>query len=171
MARVFFASPHVRKLAVKFTLPAKFQQMLDAVGLPSIVAGKRVCIKMHMGAKLGKSGFTTIHPLFVRFLVDKIKEAGAQDVFVTDEQVEGCEIRGYTEQTFGCPSSTYFPKEENRVLWTSTSNHLTPLEVGVDLLDADVLIVFSQCQRARGLRVRGGGQKYRDGMRVRWYSC
>lgn len=175
MVQVFFATPHVRKLAVEFSLPAKFQRMLDAVDLPSIVMGKRVCIKMHMGAKLGKSGFTTIHPLFVRFLVDKVKEAGARDVFVTDEQVEGCEVRGYTEQTFGCPIVHLFPQDGvPRVLDINFKTYDTA-EVGADLLDADVLIVFSHV-KGHGACGFGGAVKniamgcVSDGTRAKMHS-
>ena len=143
MSQVFFASPRVHKLAAEFTLPAKFQRMLDAVELAKIVAGKRVCIKMHLGAKFAKASFTTVHPFFVRLLVDKIKEAGAQSVFVTDEKVEGCEIRGYTEQTFGCPIVHLFPEDGTPKIIDVNFKTFDTAEVGADLLDADVLIVLS----------------------------
>ncbi|HMF34845.1 MAG TPA: DUF362 domain-containing protein [Candidatus Lokiarchaeia archaeon] len=117
--------------------------MLDAIGLPELVARKKVCIKMHMGAKFAKSSFTTIHPFFVRLLVDKVKEAGAADVFVTDEKIDGCEVRGYTEQTFGCRIVNLFPEGgEPRIMEIGFKTFDTA-EVGADLLDADVLIDFS----------------------------
>src|SRR4030042_1190396 len=103
MSQVYFATARVKKLAPEFTLPQKLRRMLDAANLAQVVKGKNVCIKLHMGAKAEKLGFTTIHPLFVRVLVDEVKEAGATSVFLVDESVEGVEIRGYTEKGIGAP--------------------------------------------------------------------
>ena len=57
---------------------------------------------MHLG---GGSGFSTIHPYFVRKLVEKVKAAGAREVFVTDTPgaVLHAAERGYTAETLGCP--------------------------------------------------------------------
>ena len=99
MNDVYFANVRVKRLEQGETLPAKFQRMLDRLNLAKTVKGRRVCVKMHLGNGLG---YTTLHPLFVRLLVDKIKEAGAKHVFVADANTDGCEKRGYTRESLGC---------------------------------------------------------------------
>ncbi len=143
MSQVYFASARVKKLAAEFTLPSKFKRLLDAAGLAQVVKGKKVCIKLHMGAKSEKLGFTTIHPLFVRVLADKVKEAGATGVFLVDESVEGVEIRGYTKQGIGAPLvGLYRPGARTR---SFDINYKTfdKADAGADLFKADVLLVFS----------------------------
>jgi len=143
MSLVYFATAKVKKLAVEFTLPPKLQRMLDAADLAQVVKGKKVCIKLHMGAKAEKLGFTTIHPLFVRILVDKVKEAGATSVFLVDESVDGVEKRGYSEKGIGAPLIGLFREGA----WTRTFDinfkSFDHADVGADIFKADVLLVFS----------------------------
>ncbi|HOL49827.1 MAG TPA: DUF362 domain-containing protein, partial [bacterium] len=97
MADVFFASAKVRKLERNATLPAKFLRLLDKLEINNQVEEKTVVIKMHMGTGYG---FTTIHPLFVRMLVDYIRQHKGSP-FITDIVMPD-EKRGYTEQVMGC---------------------------------------------------------------------
>jgi hypothetical protein len=114
MSTVYFASAKVSKLSPDASLPAKFVRLLKKSGFGSQVKDKSVAIKMHIGGHLG---FTTIHPLFVRFLVDHIKENGGRP-FITD--VMGWDVRrGYTPEVIGCQfypanglrDSNYFVKK------------------------------------------------------------
>ena len=73
--------------------------MIDKMDLADKVKGKRTAIKMHLGRDIG---FTTIHPLFVKKLIDKLKSYGAE-VFVTDHVTKDARLRGYTEELLGCP--------------------------------------------------------------------
>jgi hypothetical protein len=100
MSTVYFASNRFDKYDVSVTLPARFGRLLDTMGLDKVVSGKTTAIKMHVGRHLG---YTTVHPLFVKILVDKLKEYGAENVFVTDQSVGGNESRGYTESYLGVP--------------------------------------------------------------------
>jgi len=77
---VKFATVKFDKLEKEATLPAKFQRMLKSLPLNEMVEGKTVALKMHLGGGLG---YTTIHPLFVKILVDVLKNAGGK-VFITD---------------------------------------------------------------------------------------
>jgi len=101
MSEVLFASAHVKELKAEATLPAKFKRLLAGVDLQSMFADRTVAVKMHVGAGIG---YTTIHPLFVRMLVEAIKGAGGE-VFLTDGSVAmaGAVERGYTEQVLGAP--------------------------------------------------------------------
>lgn len=98
-SKVLFASVNFDKYDVQATLPAKFERLLDKMGLEEVVEDKWTAIKMHLGRKMG---YSTIHPLFVKVLVDKLKGYGAK-VFITDQIVSGARDRGYTEELLGAP--------------------------------------------------------------------
>ncbi|NIM06816.1 MAG: DUF362 domain-containing protein [Armatimonadetes bacterium] len=101
MNEVLFASAKVEKMAADATLPAKFQRMLDKIDLRSYFDNKTVAIKMHVGNQIG---YTTIHPLFVKILVDAIKAAGGRP-FITDGSwsIPAATVRGYTQEVLGAP--------------------------------------------------------------------
>lgn len=98
-SEVLFASSSYARYDGDVTLPAKFGRMIDKMGLAGQVKGKLTVIKMHVGRNIG---YTTIHPLFVKALVDKLKDYGAK-VFITDQEVQDASVRGYREEYLGCP--------------------------------------------------------------------
>jgi len=73
--------------------------MLDKTEIKDVVKNKLTVIKMHLGRNIG---YSTIHPLFIKILVDKLKEYGAK-VYITDQTVKGARARGYTEEYLGVP--------------------------------------------------------------------
>jgi uncharacterized Fe-S center protein len=97
-AKVLFSSVKYDQYDASATLPAKFERMLDHLEL-GIVKNKWTAIKMHVGRGIG---YSTIHPLFVKILVDKLKAAGGK-VFITDQVVSDARVRGYTEEYLGVP--------------------------------------------------------------------
>jgi hypothetical protein len=101
-AEILFARSRPKDLQPKNSLGAKWLRLLEQVDLASIVAGWRTAVKMHLG---GGTGFTTVHPFFVRKLVERVKAAGAREVFVTDvaSAVRTAAERGYCPETLGCP--------------------------------------------------------------------
>jgi hypothetical protein len=101
-AEVLFAPAAVERLEGKASLPAKFIRMLERLPLKRVCDGGTVAVKIHVG---GWYGFTTIPPLFVRLLVQKIREAGAKNVFVTDGSfsIGEATARGYTAEVLGAP--------------------------------------------------------------------
>lgn len=100
-AQVFYGSPRQARLDAKETLPAKLDLILDRLHLRDRVKGETVAIKMHTGNNLG---YSTVHPVFVRKVVQAIKDGGGKP-FVTDVSwdAEGAEQRGYSSETLGCP--------------------------------------------------------------------
>lgn len=98
-SKVLLATVAYDRYEADCTLPAKFDRMIDRMGLAESVKGKHTAIKMHLGRDIG---FTTIHPLFVKKLVDKLNGYGAK-VFITDQLIAGARTRGYTEEFMGCP--------------------------------------------------------------------
>jgi len=157
MAIVYFATTEVEKLEEKATLPAKLERMLGKFPLKSIVEGKTVAVKMHLGWKIVH---TTIHPLFVGILVAKLKEAGGK-VFVTDTpgNVLDAARRGYTQETIGAPivpvsgfgGKYFYSKKVN-------FRTLKEIQVAGEIHDADVMIDLSHV-KAHGHCAYGGACK------------
>jgi hypothetical protein len=101
MAVVYFGSARQARLEAKETLPAKLDLIIDKLGIRDRVKGETVAIKMHTGNNLG---YSTVHPVFVRKVVQAVKEGGGKP-FVTDVNwdARGAEERGYSSETIGCP--------------------------------------------------------------------
>jgi uncharacterized protein len=98
---VYYGSPRQARLQAKETLPAKLDLILERLNVRERVNGETVVIKLHSGNNLG---YSTIHPLFVRKLVQTVIEGGGHP-FITDVDwdVRGAEARGYTHEVLGCP--------------------------------------------------------------------
>jgi uncharacterized Fe-S center protein len=99
---VYFASVGVARPEGSATLPAKLQRMLAEFDLKELSQGQAVPIKMHLGGNLG---YSTIHPLLVRMVVNAVKAAGGKP-FVVEAgfgTVAAAADRGYTAETLGCP--------------------------------------------------------------------
>jgi len=98
---VFFGSPRQARLDAKETLPAKLDLILEQLKLRERVKDETVVIKMHTGTKIG---YSTVHPVFVRKVVQAIKEGGGRP-YIADVtwDAKGAEERGYSSETLGCP--------------------------------------------------------------------
>ncbi len=141
-SKVHFASSRVKRLSADETLPVKFMRMLEKLDLREMFADKQVAVKMHVG---GHMGYTTIHPLFVRLLIAKLKAAGAKP-FVTDGSfsVADAPARGYTEEVLGAPvypvagvMDKYFVSKEINY------RSLEKVEIAGNIADADAMVVLS----------------------------
>lgn len=140
MSKVLFSSVDFERYEANLTLPAKFKRMIDQMDLAEKVKGKHTAIKMHLGRNIG---YTTIHPLFVKILVDRLKEFGAK-VYITDQSVSGARARGYTEEFLGCPivdvcglmGKYYYTKEVS-------FNGFKHVDIGGHIHDAEFMIDLS----------------------------
>jgi uncharacterized Fe-S center protein len=72
-SKVFFGSARQARLEAKETLPAKLDLILEQLRLRERVNKETVVIKMHTGNNMV---YSTIHPVFVRRLVQAIKDGG-----------------------------------------------------------------------------------------------
>src|SRR5579875_637592 len=79
-APVSIGSARQSALDARETLPAKLDLIIDSLHLRDRVRNERVCIKMHLG---GNIGYSMVHPVFVRRLVQAVKDGGGEP-FVTD---------------------------------------------------------------------------------------
>lgn len=100
-SQVYFGSPRQARLEARETLPAKLDLILERLHLRERVQGETVAIKMHTG---GDIGYSTVHPVFVRRIVQAVKDGGGRP-FVTDvnSNIVGAEGRGYSQESLGCP--------------------------------------------------------------------
>ena len=139
-SNVLFASVKYEKYDAKATLPAKFGRLIDEMNIDQTVKNKLTTIKMHLGRNIG---YSTIHPLFVKILVDKLKSYGA-NVFITDQEIQHAKTRGYGEDYLGVPivdacsvTGKYF--YEKHVDFKSFMN----VDVAGNIFDAEVMIDLS----------------------------
>jgi uncharacterized Fe-S center protein len=142
---LFFARYAPANLEPKNSIGAKWPRLLAALPLKEIVSSKRTAIKMHLG---GGSGFTTVHPLFVRKLVEAVRAAGAKDVFVTDMpyNARSAAERGYTQETIGCaiiPATGTADKYCYKRSLKPPIKTLKQIELAGEIADAEALIDLS----------------------------
>jgi uncharacterized protein len=139
-SRVLFISVKFNRYDASETLPAKFDRLLDRMEMKQVVKGKKVAIKMHLGRGIG---YSTIHPLFVKMLADKLKCWGAKP-FITDQTVEGAAVRGYTEEFLGVPLLPVCG-DKDRYIYKKTVafRSFRNVDIGGNIHDADVLIDLS----------------------------
>jgi len=99
--KVFFGSARQARLDARETLPAKLDLILNELHLRDRVKDETVAIKMHTGNNMV---YSTIHPVFVRRVVQAIKDGGGKP-FVVDVNWDaaGAEQRGYASEVIGCP--------------------------------------------------------------------
>ena len=100
-SKVYFGSPRQAQWDAKETLPAKLDLILERLNLRDRVKGETVVIKMHLGNNVS---YSTIHPVFVRKVVQAIKDGGGKPfVADVDWDVLNSAQRGYSEESIGCP--------------------------------------------------------------------
>ncbi len=136
---VYFGSAHQEKNDHAETLPAKLDRILAHLRLEHRVKDKTVAIKMHLG---GGIGYSTIHPLFIRKIVEAVKK-GKGNPFVTDTPgaVQSAHERGYTHETLGCnllPAAG--PEEKHFRTVKLKYKNVKEWQVAGNLADADFLI-------------------------------
>jgi uncharacterized Fe-S center protein len=140
-SEILFASAVPERVDRDCTLPARFMRLLDRLPVLDRVKGKTVAIKMHVGGGLG---YSTIHPLFVKLLVDHIRKGKPKKVFVTDGGVDGASDRGYTKETIGAELVPAIGKDGKDVVVRRTGwKHLKTALISRPIAESDVLINLS----------------------------
>ena len=101
-----------------------------------------MALKIHTGNNIG---YSTVHPVFVRRVVQAIKEGGGKPYIVdVDWDVEGAETRGYTQEVLGCPiyplagpQDQYFYKHHHPLM------NIQEWRLGGLIQDASFLVNFA----------------------------
>jgi len=136
---VFFGSTETPILKREYAFAAKFDAIVDRLGIKYAVKKKDVAIKAHLGYK---SNFSAVHPFLLGRLVRAIKEAeGRPYVLDIPKQIQDAYLRGYAENVIGCPilpaagigDRYYVEKEANY-------KGVKSLKMGGNVKDAGVLI-------------------------------
>lgn len=159
-SQLLFARFKPVNLEPKNSIGSKWKRLLDKLDLASTVRGRRTAIKMHLG---GGTGFSTIHPMFVRTLVERVKRAGAKDVFVTDSPnaVANAVDRGYTREVLGCAIVSGTGTADKYVYTKAIEpahRHLDAVNLAGEVADAEALIDLSHF-KAHGACGFGGASK------------
>jgi uncharacterized Fe-S center protein len=139
---VLFASVGFEVAEADQTLPKRFERLLERMAFAPALKDKRVAVKMHLG---GGVGYTTVHPIFVRALVQKIKEAGGKP-FLTDLgwDVQTAVARGYTAEVLGAPLVSAAGQGDKYFYPKAVSlDSLTEVQIAGEIHDADALVVLS----------------------------
>ncbi len=124
------------------TLPAKFKRMLLRMRLEERVKGKSVGIKMHFG---GGIGYSTIHPIFIRILIEALRNAGAKSIKCMDgvSPREGF-VRGYTPENLGCDVVSCFGASGKYYRSQKIGfKKLDEVQLGGEALDCDFFLNLS----------------------------
>ena len=155
-SKVLFASLDYSAYDSEQTLPARFSRLIGESGILKKIKGKTVAIKMHVGRE---TGYTTIHTLFVKILIDKLSTGNPKLIYITDQEVKSARSRGYTEEYLGVPildacgllSKYYYEKKAD---YESLKN----IDVAGYIHDADYLIDLSHV-KGHGCCGLGGAVK------------
>ena len=140
-AEVLFADIAYDVIEPDRTLPAKFKRLIKRFDLETRVKDKKVAVKMHFG---GSHGYTTIHPVFVRILVEEIKAAGCRKVMLMDDDPENGIPRGYVPEVVGCQLVSCFGAGKKYLYREEIGfKKLDHVHFGGEVADADYFIDFS----------------------------
>ena len=145
VSTVYYGSPRQAQLKPEETLPAKLDLILEKLKIRERVKDEHVAIKLHLGNNIG---YSVIHPVFVRKIVQTVKDGGGKP-FVCDvewDTVSAAE-RGYTPEVLGCPifpvgglSGDYFYTHERKF------KNITEWKVAGMIQDATFLINFAHAK-------------------------
>ena len=72
---VYYAPLRQTRLEANETLPIKLDLIIVKLGIRDRVKGEIVAIKMHLGSNVG---YSTLHPVFVRRVVEDVKDGGGR---------------------------------------------------------------------------------------------
>lgn len=142
---VYYGSPRQALLEGKETLPAKLDLILEKLNIRQRVKDEMVVIKLHTGNNIG---YSTIHPVFVRKVVNAVKEGGGHP-FVVDVNwdVAGAEERGYSAEVLGCPVyPAAGPDEKYAYTHKRSFRNLEEWHMAGFIQDATFLINFSHAK-------------------------
>ena len=136
------------------SLLSKLDSLFDSLGLSKGLSGKKVGIKTHVGAPLCTR---YIRPVFVRKIVDMVRESGGEP-FVTDTTtldirrtrgtaagyLEVASYHGFTEETLNAPFVIADGSYGNDYVTVKINgNRLREIQVAKALTEADILLSVS----------------------------
>jgi hypothetical protein len=144
-SKVYFGSARQGKNTAKETLPAKLDLIIDRLHIRERVKDEMVVLKMHTGNNIG---YSTIHPVFVRKVVQAVKDGGGE-VCVADLEwdTDAAYRRGYSSEVLGCPIyPTAGPSDKYYYTHQREFKQIKEWRVGGLIQDATFLINFAHAK-------------------------
>jgi uncharacterized Fe-S center protein len=141
-SKVYFGSINHGQIAQFASLGNKLEKIIENLDFSTISKKDKVAIKMHLGFT---DGAQTIHPFYVRRIVEKIKKLGAYP-YITDNPtaVYNAAYRGYTQETCGCPLIPISGIKEKYGYKTDINyQNVETMNMAGVLHDSDVLVNLS----------------------------
>lgn len=149
-SRIYFASARADEFDYNHSFVAKYEEILDKIDLSRFFKKKDyVAIKTHFGSY---GAHRIIRPIFIRKVVEKIKEHGANP-FVTDtvripglEYLEVANMEGLNHLSVGAPvvlADGVFGRDQTTV---EAGEVLGSIGVASALYNAPSMIVISHCK-------------------------
>jgi uncharacterized Fe-S center protein len=99
---VHFISAQIQEVSREATLLRRFRALLDRLRIEEAFGDRdKIAVKFHVG---GPDSYTTVHPQFIRAIVDRFKDR-ENFLYAVDEHraVRTAWQRGYTQETLGAP--------------------------------------------------------------------
>ncbi|MBU0951617.1 MAG: DUF362 domain-containing protein [Elusimicrobia bacterium] len=138
---VYFADAQLEKMEQAKSLPAKLKRLVRKMNFAGKIKGKKVGIKMHFGWGLN---FTTIHPVFIKALVEEIMAEGAKEVKIIDDNAKNGIGRGYLREIVGCPAVSTFGETWKYGYWEKIGfKSIDKIFFSGEALDSEFLINLS----------------------------
>ncbi|MFW3146427.1 MAG: DUF362 domain-containing protein [Thermoplasmatota archaeon] len=151
-SKVYFADLHARKESDNRT--NKIKRLFDAAGFGEFLSEKDLtAVKIHFGER---GGDAFINPIYVRAVVDKIKENGGKP-FVTDtntlyrgkrhnsvDHIETAILHGFDFSVVGAPVIIADGLKGRNVRWVViNAKHFEKVRIAADIHTADAMIVMT----------------------------
>ena len=142
---VYYGSARQARLKAEETLPAKLSLIIEKLKIRERVKDELVAIKLHVGNNIG---YSVIHPVFVRKIVQAVKDGGGKP-FVCDIEWDTTSAaeRGYTAEVLGCPVlPTAGPREKYYYSHAREFKNIKEWKVAGMIQDATFLINFAHAK-------------------------
>jgi uncharacterized Fe-S center protein len=144
-SKVYYGSARQGRNIAEETLPAKLDLIIDQLHIRERVKDELVVLKMHTGNNIG---YSTIHPVFVRKVVQAVKDGGGE-VFVADVEwdTQASYARGYSSEVLGCPIyPTSGPSDKYYYTHSREFKNIKEWRLGGIIQDATFLINFAHAK-------------------------
>jgi uncharacterized Fe-S center protein len=150
MKKVYFTKARSEDYSYSASMVAKLERMLKTMELSRYIeSGDKVAIKTHFGSE---GGHRIVRPIFLRKIVDAVKEVGGKP-FVTDtvrleglEYLETANMEGINYLSVGCPVVLADGLFGRNYRTKMAGDILGEIGIASEIHDADAMIVVTHCK-------------------------
>jgi uncharacterized Fe-S center protein len=150
MTKIYFTPAGSEDFSYSASMVAKLEKMLKTMELSKYIApNDKVAVKTHFGSE---GGHRIIRPIFLRKIVDAVKEAEGKP-FVTDtvrleglEYLETANMEGINYLSVGCPVVLADGLFGRNYRTKNAGDILGEIGIASEICDADAMIVVTHCK-------------------------